>query len=145
MVKKLFYNVKPNLVSEFLDEMCNKSVIGLVHSGNEDEIGYIILKGKQYGLSSEDINNKLTKYATTESVKSMLNNWGTFNIDEFPNDIEIDEPSYPTITATPEVTIIPTFIVTPTVTPTDTPTVTVTPTSTPTPTPTHIPKVSTTQ
>ena len=23
--------------------MCNKSVIGLVHSGNEDEIGYIIL------------------------------------------------------------------------------------------------------
>ena len=41
--QKTFYNVKPNLVSQFIEEMCNKSVIGLVHSGNEDEIGYIIL------------------------------------------------------------------------------------------------------
>lgn len=87
MDKKLFYNVNPSAVSQFIEETSNKGVIGLVHSGNEGEIGYIISKGKQYGLSSEDmnnklsqyatndeVNNKLSKYATTDSVKSMISN-----------------------------------------------------------------------
>ena len=43
MVKKTFYNVKPNLLSQFIEEMCNKFVIGQFTQVIKMKFGYIIL------------------------------------------------------------------------------------------------------
>ena len=53
---KLFYNVAEKNANAFKDLKQSEKVLGLVHSGEADDFGYIISQGKQFGASKADIN-----------------------------------------------------------------------------------------
>lgn len=77
---KLFYNVAEKNANAFKDLKQSEKVLGLVHSGEADDFGYIISQGKQFGASKKEINEMISTGALT-SVDTTKNSFKIGNND----------------------------------------------------------------